>query len=174
MGVLPFIWQLQPLSPTSPLALVLRPRPHRRAGGGGGLLAIPVRAARDGLAPLPAGSLSTASSLQSEHPFHQLDENLAGFEHTGRGAGVGWGASVVPVGRGAPSSRRDSSLLQSLLSGTWHQPLHFDSFYFKLSSISPLGKGRREAGEVAVVCGEQGTQEQLANPKPVGRVVLNL
>lgn len=72
---------------------------------------------------------------------------------------------MVPVGRGVASSRRDSSLLQSLLSGTWHQPLHFDSFYFKLSSISLLGKGRREAGEVAMVCGESGDSGTVGKPE---------
>lgn len=140
------------LSPASPLAIVIRPGPHRRAGGGGGRLAVPVREALHRLAPLPAGS---ASSLQSEHPFHQLDKNLAGFEHTGRGKG---GPSVAPArgGGGRPSSRRDLSLLQSPLCSTWHQSLHFDSFYFKLSSISLLGKGRGETGEVAVVRSESG------------------
>lgn len=54
---------------------------------GAGWLAVPVREAQDLLASLPAGFLHTASSLESEHPFHQLEENLAGFEHTGRGKG---------------------------------------------------------------------------------------
>lgn len=152
-----------PFSSTSPLAIVLRSRPHRRAGGGGGLLAIPVRAAFDRLAPLPAGSPSTASSLQSEHPFHQLDENLAGFEHTGRGVWGGgallwclWGGGFQQEGfkpAAIPAERH------------WHQALHFDSFYFKLSSISLLGKGRREAGEVALVCGESGDAGTVGKPE---------
>lgn len=47
----------------------------------------------------------------------------------------------------------------------WHQALHFDSFYFKLSSISLLGKGRREAGEVAMVCGESGDAGTVGKPE---------
>lgn len=160
-----------PFSSTSPLAIVLRSRPHRRAGGGGGLLAIPVRAAFDRLAPPPAGSPSTASSLQSEHPFHQLDENLAGFEHTGRGVGGGR-ASVVPCW-GAASSRRDSSLLQSLLSGIGIRLCTLIRSILNCLQFPSWGKGGGRLGRWQWCAVNQGTQEQLANLKPVGRVVLN-
>lgn len=71
---------------------------------------------------------------------------------------------MVPV-EGAASSRRDPSLLQSPLSGIGISLRTFDSFYFKLSSISLLGKGRREAGEGATVCGESGDSGTVGKPE---------
>lgn len=71
---------------------------------------------------------------------------------------------MVPV-EGAASSRRDPSLLQSPLSGIGISLRTFDSFYFKLSSISLLGKGRREAGEGATVCAESGDSGTVGKPE---------
>lgn len=88
------------------------------------MLAIPVRGALEWLAPLPAGSPSPASSLQSEHPFHQLDENLAGFEHTGRSVGGVVSTSVVPV-QGDGFQQEGSEPTAIPAERHWHQPPHF-------------------------------------------------
>lgn len=146
------------------MAIVIQPSPHRKAGGGGGWLAVPVRETLDPLAPslLASRTLPAACSLNILSTSWKRiwqDLNIRGEARGARGASVaparGRGAGVLPAG----------GILQFPLSSTWHQPLHFDSFYFKLSSISLLGKGRREAGEVAVVCRESGDSGAVGKPE---------
>lgn len=82
------------------------------------------------------GSLSPASRLQSEHHLYQLDASLAGLEQPGGGT-----EGSAPACLGAVPAGGSWASRWFLLSRTWHQPLLFDSFYFKLSLFSLLGWG---------------------------------
>lgn len=56
------------------------------------------------------------------------------------------------VGGGLPEGGIGASW-RFLLSGTWHQLLHFDLFYFKLTLVSLLGEGRSKGDPRRWECG---------------------